>query len=167
MIERPGARDPGSMVESARGSCDELAFGCRSSRSFVAKALGVNSNAQISIHGASTAVPLCSSDSSGASEHVHTHPRKLPKIAIGRTKARSLISVARRSIIGNALYTTAICWTTHVRVACLTPLLRRLSSPNYHAPEQSKDSNSRRTSDRRGRVGAHPLHRRKALLGKP
>src|SRR5687767_12079913 len=106
MIEPLGARGPGSIVGVARGSCAELAFGCGSVRSFVAKALGANSNAQISIHGASTAVPLWSTDSSGASEHVHTHPRKLPKIAIGSTKAKVLRSAVRRSIKGKGLYTS-------------------------------------------------------------
>jgi hypothetical protein len=39
-----------------------------------------------------------------------------------------------------------------VGTSCLAPLSRRLSFPDYRAPKQSKDSDSRRTGDWRGRV---------------
>ena len=106
MIETTGTTDGSSLIEIAPGSCAELVCGCGSLRSFVGKALGAKSNAQSSIHVASNVATLWSSDSSGASEHVHTHPRKLPKIAIGSTKARVLRSAARRIIIGKGLYMT-------------------------------------------------------------
>ena len=105
MIQKASATGRSSLMEVAPGSWAELAFGCASLRSFVGKALGVNSNAQSSVHAASNVTTLPPSDPLDASEQVHTHPRKLPKIAIGSTKARLLSSAARRIIIRKELYT--------------------------------------------------------------
>ena len=157
-------------MEVSPGICPELVFGCGSLRSLFGKALGVDSIAQSSPHAASTVAMLWSSDSSGASEHVHTHPRKLPHITMGSTSAKALTIEDPVSNIRRGLYTTRPREEDAISIEDslpLTHLSRRLSSANYRARKQSKDSDSHRTCDWRGCGRPHLLHRRKTLFRKP